>query len=167
MREPSGFDPTITPGTVSRIYSATNAPLGEQQLLNARTVQHNSAINPGSSGGPLFDACTAVIGVNSFYAKGAQGVFLSIHAAEVTRLLRELKIRYPTAPEVRATWRPCRAVADCCCPCSSPPRRCWPSRRSPLRCIQCQRSVDNGQRSRLLERHVPQRRAHFQRPGAG
>ena len=94
MREPSGFDATITPGTVSRIYSATNAPLSEQQVLNARTVQHNAAINPGNSGGPLFDACSAVIGVNSFFAKGAQGVFFSIHAAEVTRLLNELKIPY-------------------------------------------------------------------------
>jgi pSer/pThr/pTyr-binding forkhead associated (FHA) protein/S1-C subfamily serine protease len=94
MKEPSGFDPTITPGTVSRIYSATNAALSEQQVLNARTVQHNAAFNPGNSGGPLLDACTAVIGVNSFFPKGAQGVFFSIHAGEVTRLLHELNIRY-------------------------------------------------------------------------
>jgi len=94
MREPSGFDPTITPGTVSRIYSATNAVLNEQQVLNARTVQHNAAINPGNSGGPLLDACTTVIGVNSFFPKGAQGVFFSIHAREVIRFLNELNIPY-------------------------------------------------------------------------
>src|SRR5262249_32896811 len=70
MKEPSGFDPTVTPGTVSRISSATNAALADQQVLNARTVQHNAAINPGNSGGPLLDACAAVIGVNSFFAKG-------------------------------------------------------------------------------------------------
>jgi pSer/pThr/pTyr-binding forkhead associated (FHA) protein len=93
MKEPSGFDPTITPGTVSRIYSATNTPLSDQQILNARTVQHNAAINPGNSGGPLFDACTVVIGVNSFFPKGAQGVFFSIHAGEVVRFLHELNIR--------------------------------------------------------------------------
>jgi pSer/pThr/pTyr-binding forkhead associated (FHA) protein/S1-C subfamily serine protease len=94
MKEPSGFDPTITPGTVSRIYSATNAALSEQQVLNARTVQHNAAINPGNSGGPLFDACTVVIGVNSFFPRNAQGVFFSIHAGEVIRFLDGLSIHY-------------------------------------------------------------------------
>jgi pSer/pThr/pTyr-binding forkhead associated (FHA) protein/S1-C subfamily serine protease len=105
MREPSGFDPTITPGTVSRIYSATNAALGEAQVLNARTVQHNAAINPGNSGGPLFDACAAVIGVNSFFPKGAQGVFFSIHSAEVIRLLHDLNISYATVS------RPCLSAS--------------------------------------------------------
>jgi pSer/pThr/pTyr-binding forkhead associated (FHA) protein len=60
-------------------------------------VQHNAAINPGNSGGPLFDACTTVIGVNSFFPRGAQGVFFSIHVAEITRLLHDLKIPYRKA----------------------------------------------------------------------
>ena len=51
-------------------------------------------INPGNSGGPLFDECGAVVGVNSFSPKGAQGVFFSIHSAEVIRFLRELNIAY-------------------------------------------------------------------------
>jgi pSer/pThr/pTyr-binding forkhead associated (FHA) protein len=96
MKEPSGFDSTITPGVVSRIYSATNTALGDSQVLNARTVQHNAAINPGNSGGPLFDTCGSVVGVNSFFPKGAQGVFFSIHAAEVIRYLRELNIAHAT-----------------------------------------------------------------------
>ncbi len=96
MKEPSGFDSTITPGVVSRIYSATNTALGDSQVLNARTVQHNAAINPGNSGGPLFDTCGSVVGVNSFFPKGAQGVFFSIHAAEVIRYLRELNIAHTT-----------------------------------------------------------------------
>lgn len=96
MKEPSGFDSTITPGVVSRIYSATNTVLSEQQVLNARTVQHNAAINPGNSGGPLFDSCGAVLGVNSFFPKGAQGVFFSIQTGEVTRFLRELGIAHST-----------------------------------------------------------------------
>jgi pSer/pThr/pTyr-binding forkhead associated (FHA) protein/S1-C subfamily serine protease len=94
MREPSGFDSTITPGMVSRIYSATNTPLTQTQVINARTVQHNAPINPGNSGGPLIDNCGTVVGVNSFSPKGAQGVFFSIHSGEVTRFLRELNIVY-------------------------------------------------------------------------
>jgi pSer/pThr/pTyr-binding forkhead associated (FHA) protein len=94
MKEPSGFDSTITPGMVSRIYSATNTPLTQTQVINARTVQHNAPINPGNSGGPLIDSCGTVVGVNSFSPKGAQGVFFSIHSGEVTRFLRELNITY-------------------------------------------------------------------------
>jgi pSer/pThr/pTyr-binding forkhead associated (FHA) protein/S1-C subfamily serine protease len=105
MKEPSSFDSTITPGMVSRIYSATNTALSETQVLNARTVQHNAAINPGNSGGPLFDACGAVVGVNSFFPKGAQGVFFSIHAGEVTRFLREQNIAYSTI------GRPCLSAS--------------------------------------------------------
>jgi len=105
MKEPSGFDSTITPGVVSRIYSATNTALSETQVLNARTVQHNAAINPGNSGGPLFDSCATVIGVNSFFPKGAQGVFFSIHAGEVIRYLRELNIAHATI------GRPCLAAS--------------------------------------------------------
>jgi len=105
MKEPSGFDSTITPGVVSRIYSATNTALGESQVLNARTVQHNAAINPGNSGGPLFDTCGSVLGVNSFFPKGAQGVFFSIHAGEVIRYLRELNVAHATI------GRPCFAAS--------------------------------------------------------
>ena len=94
MKEPSGFDSTLTPGMVSRIYSATNTALSETQVINARTVQHNAPINPGNSGGPLFDDCGTVIGVNSFSPKGAQGLFFSIHSGEVIRFLRELNISY-------------------------------------------------------------------------
>src|SRR5262245_20500800 len=94
MREPSGFDSTLTPGMVSRIYSATNTALSETQTINARTVQHNAPINPGNSGGPLFDECGTVVGVNSFSPKGAQGLFFSIHSGEVIRFLRELNIGY-------------------------------------------------------------------------
>jgi formylglycine-generating enzyme required for sulfatase activity/S1-C subfamily serine protease len=94
MREPSGFDWTLTPGVVSRIYSATNTALSETQIINARMVQHNAPIGPGSSGGPLFDECGTVVGVNSFSPKGAQGHFFSIHSGQVIRFLRELNISY-------------------------------------------------------------------------
>jgi pSer/pThr/pTyr-binding forkhead associated (FHA) protein len=99
MKEPSGFDSTLTPGMVSRIYSATNTALSETQIINARTVQHNAPINPGNSGGPLFDECGTVVGVNSFSPKGAQGLFFSIHSGEVIRFLRELNIGYSSVTQ--------------------------------------------------------------------
>jgi S1-C subfamily serine protease len=77
----------------------------ESPTLNARTVQHNAAINPGNSGGPLFDKCGNVMGVNTLVALNPQGLFSSIHASEVVRILREYGIDY--------AWvqRPCVATS--------------------------------------------------------
>ena len=88
LKDPSALDPTVTTGVVSRMASA------ESPQLNARTVQHNAAINPGNSGGPLFDKCANVMGVNTLVALNSQGLFFSIHAGEVVRILRENGIEY-------------------------------------------------------------------------
>src|SRR5690606_20261106 len=42
------LESTLTTGVVSRM-TFTNLKLGPEQVVSARTVQHNSAINPGSS----------------------------------------------------------------------------------------------------------------------
>jgi pSer/pThr/pTyr-binding forkhead associated (FHA) protein/S1-C subfamily serine protease len=96
LKDPAALDPTVTNGTVSRMTSA------ESPQLNARTVQHNAAINPGNSGGPLFDRCGNVMGVNTLVALNSQGLFFSIHASEVVRILREFGIEYA------AIQRPCK-----------------------------------------------------------
>jgi pSer/pThr/pTyr-binding forkhead associated (FHA) protein len=99
LKDPASMDPTVTTGTVSRMTST------EVPTLNARTVQHNAAINPGNSGGPLFDKCANVLGVNTLVALNSQGLFFSIHASEVVRILRESGIEYS------AVQRPC-LIAD-------------------------------------------------------
>ena len=53
------LDATVTPGGVSRIF---NSP---QPSWNVTIVQHSAGINEGNSGGPLFDACGRVVGVNT------------------------------------------------------------------------------------------------------
>jgi pSer/pThr/pTyr-binding forkhead associated (FHA) protein len=88
LKDPTALDPTVTTGVVSRMTSA------ESPQLNARTVQHNAAINPGNSGGPLFDKCANVMGVNTLVALNSQGLFFSIHASEVVRILRETGVEY-------------------------------------------------------------------------
>ena len=52
--------PTSTPGEVSRFFEGT---WGQGATL--QIVQHTASINSGNSGGPLFDACGRVIGVNT------------------------------------------------------------------------------------------------------
>ena len=94
------LESTLTTGVVSRM-TFTNLKLNPGQLVSARTVQHNSAINPGSSGGPLLDACGRVVGINTLQGVNAQGLFFSIHASELARFLGEAKLRYAS------TSRPC------------------------------------------------------------
>ncbi len=98
------LDSTVTTGVVSRM-TFTSLKVSESQTLSVRTVQHSSAINPGNSGGPLFDACSQVLGVNTLQGLNSQGLFFSVHADEVGRFLRELKIPYS------ATSRPCSTSA--------------------------------------------------------
>lgn len=87
------LEATVTTGVVSRM-TFSHLKLTADQLLSARTVQHNAAINPGSSGGPLLDACGQVVGVNTLQGVDAQGVFFSIHAGELGRFLRDAKVPY-------------------------------------------------------------------------
>lgn len=87
------LEATVTTGVVSRM-TFSHLKLTAEQLLSARTVQHNAAINPGSSGGPLLDACGRVVGVNTLQGVDAQGVFFSIHAGELVRFLRDEKVAF-------------------------------------------------------------------------
>ncbi|MDX2201126.1 MAG: FHA domain-containing protein [Hyphomicrobiaceae bacterium] len=93
LRDPTNLDATMTSGVVSRMNTA-DMRSSETRSLHARTVQHNAQFSPGNSGGPLFDECNAVVGINTFLRKDAQGVFFSIHSGELIRTLRELSIPY-------------------------------------------------------------------------
>jgi hypothetical protein len=53
-------DPTVTNGILGRIYQG-NWGGGSQFTI----LQHSAPTNPGNSGGPLFDTCGRVIGVNT------------------------------------------------------------------------------------------------------
>lgn len=93
LKDPTGLDATTTSGAVSRMNTA-DMRKSETRSLNARTVQHNAQFSPGNSGGPLFDECYAVVGINTFLRTDAQGVFFSIHSGELIRTLRELSIPF-------------------------------------------------------------------------
>ena len=53
-------DATVTAGVLGRIYEGTWKGTAAFTVL-----QHSAHTNPGNSGGPLFDACGRVIGVNT------------------------------------------------------------------------------------------------------
>lgn len=53
------LDATVTEGGISRIFASP------QPSWNVTIVQHSAGINAGNSGGPLFDACGRIVGVNT------------------------------------------------------------------------------------------------------
>ncbi len=74
------------------------------------TVLHTAPIAGGNSGGPLFDGCGRVVGVNSFgtYNEDASGAdfFFAVSMREVLGFLREQKIKSQVAS------LPCQSMAD-------------------------------------------------------
>jgi hypothetical protein len=89
---------TRTGGQVSRTFKADWKNFGR----HVGVVQHTAAINHGSSGGPLINACGEVVGVNTLIAaaqletRGQQllgvdvihSTFFASHASELSTVLR-------------------------------------------------------------------------------
>jgi serine protease Do len=87
---PYGFDNTVTSG----IISAKARSLGSDTYVPY--LQTNAVINPGSSGGPLFDLQGDVIGINSqIYSRsgGYQGLSFAI-PIEVAVKVKDDLVRY-------------------------------------------------------------------------
>lgn len=75
---PQGLQLSITNGIVS----------GFRQVDEQFMIQSTAPIAPGSSGGPLFDSEGRVIGVTTSLFNGSPGIYFSIGAGDVSRLLR-------------------------------------------------------------------------------
>ena len=100
------LDPTWTAGVISRLYRGPWDPAGGGRELDK--IQHDAAVNPGNSGGPLFNACLVVVGVNTqkVAATAADGVFM---ASRITEAVRELSAR---GIGLDATDEPCQDQAE-------------------------------------------------------
>lgn len=85
MGAPLGLDYTLTRGVVS---SPT------REIAGQLYIHTDVALNPGNSGGPLYDLLGHVIGVNTLTLKDSQGISLSIPAVTVMDYLDELGISY-------------------------------------------------------------------------
>lgn len=75
------LDPTITQGSLQRFV----------QTLERLTIQHSATIRPGNSGGPLFDACGRIIGVNTLYT--TTGYNFAVHITETFAEINSRDIR--------------------------------------------------------------------------
>jgi hypothetical protein len=117
---------TLTQGVVSKVVQGRASARDKMRPV----IQHNASINKGNSGGPLFDNCGLVVGVNTFGAlstmevqrdqRGREiaagmantGVFYSPHIAsflaaqKTVAALKPLKLRLSAAPCVAAAAAP-------------------------------------------------------------
>lgn len=107
------YIPTVTQGIVSKMFRGRTI----EDAVEVSMLQTTAAVNPGNSGGPLFDDCGRVIGINSAKALTtvitssgrqervplADGINWAIHQEELLAELNNLKI----APATAAT--PCVA----------------------------------------------------------
>lgn len=92
------LETTVTNGVLSRIF--TGAWRSRQLVI----FQHTAAVNPGNSGGPLFDDCGRVVAVNTQAElvasssgdriPSASGIFWSSHITELMRVLDAKGIKY-------------------------------------------------------------------------
>jgi S1-C subfamily serine protease len=58
-------------------------------LRGVSLIQHDAALNPGNSGGPLVDSQGKVIGINTWKVFEMQGLGFAIPVEEVARFIRE------------------------------------------------------------------------------
>jgi serine protease Do len=77
--QPLGFENTLTTGIISAKARSSRAGSTTGELVPY--IQHDAAVNPGNSGGPLFNSKGEVIAINSMIATvsgGFQGISFAI-----------------------------------------------------------------------------------------
>jgi S1-C subfamily serine protease len=88
------YDLSVTTGVVSgvnRTLTASKGPRGGHGEALRGALQHDAALNPGDSGGPLLDLAGNVIGVNTAVAGNAQGIAFAVPISHAADLIAEAR----------------------------------------------------------------------------
>ncbi|MDZ4392951.1 trypsin-like peptidase domain-containing protein [Cypionkella sp.] len=78
---------TVTAGRISALERQTDP------ATPIRMIQHDAALNPGSSGGPLIDSTGALVGMNAQIADGSRmfvGIAYAIPSVDLARIVQGL-----------------------------------------------------------------------------
>jgi hypothetical protein len=95
---------TLTTGVVGRMFTAPWFKGG----TDIRMIQHEAAVNPGNSGGPLVNGCGQVLGINTqaspskvvkddkgnIQVVAGNGIYFASHVGELVKLLRAHNIAF-------------------------------------------------------------------------
>jgi S1-C subfamily serine protease len=84
---PFGFEATVSAGVVSAQGRTLRASDGR---LIEGIVQHTAPLNPGNSGGPLVDARSRVVGINTAIIAAAQGIGFAVPAPTAEWVISEV-----------------------------------------------------------------------------
>ncbi|MCB0705055.1 MAG: trypsin-like peptidase domain-containing protein [Saprospiraceae bacterium] len=96
---PFGLKYTSTLGIISNT---------EHQLGDIRYLQHDAALNPGNSGGPLVNLRGEIIGVNTFVVRDGQNIGFSLPVAYLKGALKEY---LPRREEVGVRCSSCQQIS--------------------------------------------------------
>lgn len=93
----SNFVPVVTHGIIGKFVQKS---LGAGSPL-IHAIDHSAPVNPGNSGGPLFNVCGQVAGTNHAKASSAtvEGIYWAIDNRELLPELDRLKVPYTLAGE--------------------------------------------------------------------
>ena len=84
---PLGMEFTVTSGMISALARQV------EPAVPIRMIQHDAAVNPGSSGGPLVDSAGRLVGMNSQIADGSRmyvGIAYAISSQDLGRIVTGL-----------------------------------------------------------------------------
>jgi S1-C subfamily serine protease len=109
---PTGQAWTYTKGVVSQVRQAHNwSTSGSLIQHRANVIQTQTPINPGSSGGPLISDTGQLVGINTMFHAGGQGINFAVSVDEVRRFLGSAGNRYASGSNERpqkAAKRECK-----------------------------------------------------------
>ena len=86
---PLGLGHTVTSGIISSTGRKLSG-VSEEVAKQIRFIQTDTAINPGSSGGPLITMTGAWVGINTAGAVRSQGIGFSVPSSQVLEFLGEV-----------------------------------------------------------------------------
>jgi serine protease Do len=87
---PLGLGHTVTSGIVSQTDRNLSEVFKEEQI-DILFIQTDTAINPGSSGGPLITLSGAWIGVNTAGVTTAQNIGFAVPSKKVIEFLEKIR----------------------------------------------------------------------------
>ncbi len=83
---PFGLEFTITQGIISN---------ANREVENIRYLQHDAALNPGNSGGPLINRSGEVVGINTLGVEQGDNIGFSLPVSYLERALRDFEEAVP------------------------------------------------------------------------